>query len=166
MHSAAWLIDVGYVVKASDRAFRLDYVGARRLLEERWGPTEAYLFNGFDPTRGVSDGMEGFYTAMEKHGMHVRLHAMGSDPGGGYRQRRVDVDLSAHLVWQASLESVATLVLTTGDQDFVPAIEMAGEQFGKRVVLFTYEHSVHSELVECADERLLFEDQGPQVIWE
>jgi len=163
VHTTAWLVDVGYVVKASEGVFRLDYVGAHRLLEERWGRTEAFLFNGFDPAYGISDGLKRFYTAMEKHGMHVRLQAMESDPGGSNRQRRVDVDLSAHLVWQASLDSVSTLVLSAGDQDFLPAVEIVREQFGKRVALFTYKQSVHNELVECADEWWLFEDEAARL---
>ena len=152
------MVDVGYVVRASEGKFRLDYVGAHQLLEERCGPTRVFLFNGFDMAYGTPNGLQRFYDAMERYGMEVRLQPMQSGPPGTNRQRRVDVDLSAHLVWLASIQSIATLVLTTGDQDFVPAVAVVRERFGKRVVLLTYAGNVHRELAESADEWWLFED--------
>jgi uncharacterized LabA/DUF88 family protein len=69
------------------------------------------------------------------------------------------VDLGAHLVWQASLPGVETLVLTSGDQDILPAVEVARERMRKRVVLYTYRENVSRELVEAVDEQWLFEDE-------
>ncbi len=52
-------------------------------------------------------------------GMTVSLSPMSGTPGmGDHRQRRVDVDLASHLVWQASLPQIQRIVVTTGDQDF------------------------------------------------
>ena len=49
MAQTAWLVDVGYVVKASDGKFRLDYIAAEQMLAAHWGPTHTFLFNGVDP---------------------------------------------------------------------------------------------------------------------
>src|SRR5689334_5592516 len=119
MTSVSWLVDMGYVVKASEGHFKLDYIAAEQFIEAALGPTQTLLFNGFDPSYGVPSGLQAFYSAMRQHGMNVRLQPMQSGAPGTNRQRRVDVDLSVHLVWQASLRPVETLVLTTGDQDFV-----------------------------------------------
>ena len=159
MSTAAWLVDIGYVVKASEGKFKLDYVEGHRLLEERCGRTRTFLFNGFDPVYGVSEGLQKFYEAMEQHGMEVRLQPMQSGLAGTNRQRRVDVDLSAHLVWQASFKDVVTLVLTTGDEDFLPAVEVVRKRCGKRLVLFTYHRNVHRELAESVDDWWLFESE-------
>lgn len=168
MNSAAWLVDVGYVVKASEGLFRLDYVQAERYLVRRCGPVRTFLFNGYDETYGIPSGLRAFYETMRQHGMEVRLQPMQSGaPCAEHRgtqanrQRGVDVDLAAHLVWQASLEEVETLIVTTGDQDLVPAIEIVRERMGKRVVLFTYRRNVSHELVDLADEWWLFEDEEP-----
>ena len=69
------------------------------------------------------------------------------------------MDFGAHLVWQASLPQIQTLVLTTGDQDFIPAVELARAKFDKRVILFTYDAEVHNALIASANEWWLFEDQ-------
>ena len=132
---------------------------AHRWLEARCGPLRAYLFNGFDPAYGIPAPLQAFYRAMERYGMTVRLHPMDPGPVGTNRQRRVDVDLAAHLVWQASLSDVSTLVLTTGDQDLLPAVEIARERFDKKVVLFTYDQNVHHELAASVDDWWLFEDE-------
>lgn len=165
MNRFVWLVDVGYVAKASEGKFKLDYVAVERLLEEILGPTRTFLFNGFDPAYGISTGLQTFYDAMERHGMEVRLHPMESGPPGTNRQRRVDVDLGAHLVWQASLPEIEALVVTAGDQDFIPAVELARDELNKRVILFTYEAVVHRELSAAVDDWWLFEDQRPWLEW-
>jgi uncharacterized LabA/DUF88 family protein len=101
---------------------------------------------------------------MKAYGMQVRLQPMQSGSPGANRQRRVDVDFSAHLVWQACLEEVRTLVLTTGDQDFVPAVELVRREFGKKVILFTYETWVHNDLIAAVNEWWLFEHTEAQLI--
>jgi len=166
MNSTAWLVDVGYVVKASEGLFRLDYVQAERYLAGRCGRVQTFLFNGYDETYGIPSGLQAFYETMRQHGMEVRLQPMQPDApcakhGGTQvsRQRRVDVDLGAYLVWQASLEDVRTLIVTTGDQDLVPAIEVVRDRLRKNMVLFTYRRNVSHELVDLADEWWLFEDE-------
>jgi uncharacterized LabA/DUF88 family protein len=165
MTSAAWLVDVGYVVKASEGKFKLDYVEAERFLRERCGPTRSFLFNGSDAAYGIPPGLQAFYDAMRQRGMQVRIHPMQSGPPGTNRQRRVDVDFSAHLVWQASLPEIKSLVVTTGDQDFVPAVELVRCHFGKRIILFTYESPVHHDLIAAVDEWWQFERQEQRLVW-
>lgn len=158
MTEAAWLVDIGYVVKASEGKFKLDYLRARQVLREKCGRVRAFLFNGFDQEYGIPSGLQGFYHAMELQGFTVRLHPMQSGAVGANRQRRVDVDLASHLVWQAGQGEIETLVMTSGDQDFVPAVEMVREKFGKRVILFAYDGNVHARLAEAVDEWWLLED--------
>lgn len=163
MADTIWLVDVGYVVKASKGKFKLDYVLAERLLTEMLGPTSTFIFNGFDQAYGIPEDLQRFYDLMRRHGMQVRLQPMQSGPAGTNRQRRVDVDFSAHMVWQASLPEVRTLVLTTGDQDFIPAIELVQKQFGKRAICFSYRVMVHGDLVKAVDEWWLFEDYRERI---
>lgn len=161
--TAVWLVDVGYVVKASEGKFKLDYVRAEGLLAEQLGPTTTFLFNGYDTAYGIPPGLQAFYDVMARHGMKVSLQPMQSGPPGINQQRRVDVDFSAHLVWQASLPHIDTLVVTTGDQDFVPAITLVQEKFDKQVILFTYDAMVHSDLVKIASAWWQFEKYAEQI---
>jgi len=157
-YNTVWLVDIGYVTKASRDIFKLDYLAARDFLQERCGPTKGMLFNGYDLAYGIPDGLDKFYGVMRGHGLDVRLHPMMSGEEGMNRQRRVDVDLCARMVWEASLDHVKWVILTTGDQDFIPAVELLRERSGKRVVLFTYNKNVHLELARNVDEWWRFED--------
>jgi uncharacterized LabA/DUF88 family protein len=159
MACVSWLIDIGYVVKASEGKFRLDYVATEKYLHSVCGATRTFLFNGFDPAYGIQAGLKAFYNSMRLHGMQVRLQPMQSGAPGTNRQRRVDVDFSAHLMWQASLPHVHTLVITTGDQDFVPAVELARDEFKKKIILFTYEGMVNQDLIAAVHEWWKFEHQ-------
>jgi len=160
MAGTVWLVDMGYVVKTAKKSgMRLDYVLARDLLGTRFGETHAFLFNSVDDAFGIPDGLRAFYRAMEAQGMVVRLHPMtGEAAAGTHRQRRVDVDLASHAVWQASLPDTRVIVLTTGDQDLVPAVELCRERFGVFIVLFAFQHDVSRALREAVDDWLCIED--------
>ncbi len=156
---SAWLVDMGYVVKTSAKGlFKLDYTKAAEVVARLHGPPTTFLFNGYDTSYGVPEGLKSFYHAMESQGMKVCLHPMSSDSGGGrHVQRRVDVDFAAHLIWQASLPTIEHIVLTTGDQDMIPALEIAKREYKKRVVLFSFDRDVHADLRKIVDNHLFFE---------
>jgi len=42
-------------------------------------------------------------------------------------------------------------VLTTGDQDFVPAVELVRREFQKHVLLFSYEKMVNQDLIAAVN---------------
>jgi uncharacterized LabA/DUF88 family protein len=154
-----WLVDMGYVVKASEGSFRLDYAATQAWLTEQIGPARSILFNSYSPERGLEPAMKQFYDRMKsQHGMSVRLQPLGLDRYGGTKQRRVDVDLATQMVWLATDEETETFVLTTGDQDFVPAVRLVREECDIWVTLLTYDRHVSEELSAEVDEHWLFED--------
>ena len=165
MSECAWLVDMGYVVKVAKKInMKLDYVAGRDLLSNRYGSNAAFLFNSFDESFGIPDGLKRFYHAMEQQGMVVRLHPMSGNTGtGDHKQRRVDVDFASHAVWQASPNDVKRVVLTIGDQDMVPAVKLCQDKLGVQVVLFTFRANVSKTLADLANEHLFFEDHRSQL---
>lgn len=165
LYRTVWLVDIGFVVKVGSQRFKLDYIATEKWLNDRYGPVTTFLFNGYDPTYGIPDGLNRFYTAMRSAGMTVCLHPMSGRAGfGDHRQRRVDVDMTAHLVWQASLPEVERVVLTTGDQDFLPAVHIVRERCQKQVVLLCYDQDVSADLKQVSDELLFLDDIRTEVI--
>lgn len=163
--STVWLVDIGFVVKVGSQRFRLDYVATEQWLRNRYGSVQSFLFNGYDPNYGIPDGLNRFYSAMRTAGMNVCLHPMSGRAGyGDHRQRRVDVDITAHLVWQSSLPEVERIVLTTGDQDFLPAVQIARREYGKKIALLCYDQDVSQDLKQETDEILYLDDIRNQVI--
>lgn len=156
-NKACWLVDMGYVVGAAT-SFKLDYVKAEDFLVGRYSSVQTFLFNGYDANYGINPGLRAFYNAMKVHGMQVRIYPMRPGAPGDNRQRGVDVDIGVHMVWQAGLESVEAVVVTSGDRDLIPAVEMVREKYNKHVMLFTYRRSVSQDLIAIANEWICFED--------
>jgi uncharacterized LabA/DUF88 family protein len=147
-----WLIDMGYIVKASKSSFKLDYIVARKLIEDELKDScQAAVFNSVDKRFGVDRGLAQFYHTIQQAGFTVNLYQM---EGGS--QKQVDVALASHGIWRAAQGD--TIVLTSGDVDFLPACRIITEAAKRKLILFTYDFGVHSELVGIATEHWLFED--------
>jgi len=152
-----WLIDVGYVTKASKGRGKVDYIATKNFLQTRFNMAcLPIIFNSVD-SYGVDFGLNQFYFTMKKAGFVVNLYKM---EGGS--QKQVDVAIGSHLVYYA-LKGY-TIVLSSGDIDFVPAIQMARRDDSKtNVTLLTFNFGVHEELSKLSSEHLFFEDH-PQMI--
>jgi len=152
-----WLIDVGYVTKASKGRGKVDYIATRNFLETKFnGSCLPIIFNSVD-SYGVDFGLNQFYYTMKKAGFVVNLYQM---EGGS--QKQVDVAIGSHLVYYA-LKGF-NIVLSSGDIDFVPAIQVARKDDATvNVTLLTFNFGVHEELTRLSSDHLLFEDH-PKMI--
>jgi uncharacterized LabA/DUF88 family protein len=154
---AVWLIDMGYITKASKGRGRVDYIATRDFLQQRLKcDVLPIIFNSFD-TFGVELKLNQFYYTVKKAGFLVNLYKM---EGGA--QKQVDVAIGAHLVYYALKDH--QVILSSGDIDFLPAIQLVKtDNSAATVRLLTYDFGVHQELSAICDEHILF-DQHPQTI--
>lgn len=152
-----WLIDMGYITKASKGRGKVDYTATKKFLETAFeAPCLPIIFNSVD-SYGVDFGLNQFYYTMKKAGFIVNLYQME-----GGTQRQVDVAIGSHLVYYAM--NGYHIVLSSGDIDFVPALEMARrDDENIRVTLLTYNFGVHDALSKLCSEHLLFEEH-PEII--
>lgn len=152
MQNLVWLIDVGYVTKASKGRGKIDYIETKKFLEAKFNsPCQPILFNSVDKY-GVDPGLNQFYYTIKKAGFTVNLYEME----GGY-QKQVDVAIGSYLVYYALKGAV--IVLSSGDIDFVPAIDVARkDNTAANITLFTFNFGVHEQLSKRSTEHLFFED--------
>ena len=152
MQNLVWLIDVGYVTKASKGRGKLDYIETKKFLEEKFNtPCLSILFNSVDKY-GVDLGLNQFYYTIKKAGFIVNLYEM---EGGA--QKQVDVAIGSYLVYYA-LKGY-DIVLSSGDIDFVPAINVARlDDPTRSITLFTFDFGVHEKLSKLSTKHLFFED--------
>jgi hypothetical protein len=147
-----WLIDMGYITKASKGRFKLDYLAGKSLIEQKLSDQcRAIIFNSVDKRYGVETGLAQFYHTMRQAGFVVNLYQM---EGGS--QKQVDVAIAAHGVWRAAQGDL--VILSSGDIDFLPAVEVITKQAQRRLILFAYDFGVHAELIRAASDHWLFED--------
>lgn len=152
-----WLIDMGYITKASKGRGKVDYTATKKFLETTFkAPCLPIIFNSVD-SYGVDVGLNQFYYTVKKAGFVVNLYQM---EGGA--QKQVDVAIGSHLVYYA-LKGYH-IVLSSGDIDFVPAVQMARKDDGDiSVTLLTYNFGVHEALSKLSSEHLFFEEH-PEMI--
>jgi uncharacterized LabA/DUF88 family protein len=152
-----WLIDMGYVTKASKGRGKVDYIATKTFLENIYkGSCLPIIFNSVD-SYGVEFGLNQFYFTVKKAGFIVNLYPM---EGGA--QKQVDVAIASHLVYYA-LKGYH-IVLSSGDIDFVPAIQMARkDDQNTKVTLLTFDFGVHDSLSKLSTDHLFF-DEHPETI--
>lgn len=155
--NTVWLIDMGYVTKASKGRGKVDYIATKKFLEAAFSTScLPVIFNSVD-AYGVDFGLNQFYYTMKKSGFVVNLYQM---EGGS--QKQVDVAIGSHLVYYA-LKGY-NVVLSSGDIDFVPAIQVARKDNDKiNITLLTYDFGVHEELSKLSTDHLFFEDH-PEIM--
>lgn len=152
MNKLIWLIDMGYLTKASKGRGKVDYIATKAQLEVlNELQCQPIIFNSVDD-HGIDVGLNQFYYTVRKAGFEVKLYRM---EGGA--QKQVDVAIASHLVYHA-LEGHA-VVLSSGDIDFLPALQLVRESRPSvRITLLTFEVGVHRELAAICDEHILFEN--------
>lgn len=152
-----WLIDIGYITKASKAFGKIDYLATKLFLEKRFNvPCVPIIFNSVD-NQGVELGLKQFYFTMEKSGFIINLYKM---EGGA--QKQVDVAIGSHLVYYAMKKN--KIVLSSGDIDFVPAIHVAKKDDPSvNITLLTFQFGVSDTLAAAADDQLLFTDY-PEIL--
>lgn len=142
---------MGYVTKASKGRFKLDYIACKKHIEQTLkGQCKAMIFNSVD-SYGVDFGLNQFYYTVKQAGFTVNLYKM---EGGS--QKQVDVAIAAHMVYNAMRGD--TIVLSSGDIDFLPAAQLIATNTQSKLILFTFDFGVHQELIEASKEHWLFED--------
>ncbi len=72
------------------------------------------------------------------------------DIGPSFEQKGVDLRIGLDVAWLSLKRIVETIVLVTGDSDFIPAMKFARRE-GVRVCLETLGHGVHRGMREHAD---------------
>jgi uncharacterized LabA/DUF88 family protein len=147
-----WLIDIGYITKASKAHGKIDYLATKNFLEKKFNlPCIPIIFNSVDG-HGVELGLKQFYFTMEKAGFIINLYRM---EGGA--QKQVDVAIGSHLVYYAMKRD--TIVLSSGDIDFVPAIHVAKKDHPNiNITLLTFNFGVSDTLAENATDQMFFTD--------
>lgn len=149
-----WLIDMGYITKASKGRGKVDYIATRDFLASAFRkPCRAMIFNSVDSSR-VELGLSQFYYTVKKEGFAVNLYPM---EGGA--QKQVDVAIASHMVFHALQGS--DIVLSSGDIDFVPAMQlMRSYNANIGITLLTYNFAVHEQLKQLATRTLFFEEHS------
>lgn len=154
-------IDVQNVYHSAKNLFtsRVNFQELLRVLAERRPLIRAVAYvvksediEGATPQRGANlspaGREESFFEALRQAGLELRLKDLQIYPDGT-KKADWDVGMAVDAVRMAS--SVDTVILVTGDGDFVPLVEYLKWGLGKRVEVAAFRRTSSGRLREVAD---------------
>lgn len=123
-------------------------VNFARLLEEAVGNRQliraiAYVI------RSKSFEEESFFGALEKQGFEVRLKDLQVFFGGA---KKADWDVGIAVDAIKLADKLDTVVLVSGDGDFLPLVNYLKENKGCRVEIIAFKETASGKLIEAADK--------------
>lgn len=149
----AIFIDVQNLYHSAKNLFRAR-VNFENAIKHALGPRQlirvfAYVVRseGTDQEKSVPTGETAFFEALENLGVDLRMKDLQVYPGG-FKKADWDVGMAVDAIRLAA--SVDTIVLMTGDGDFVPLVNYLQNQ-GKQVEIVAFAKSSSSRLKEVAD---------------
>jgi hypothetical protein len=186
-----WLIDAGYMNKAKQTVrkegdYDFDYLKLRERVEGGGPKCCVYYFNSEPPFPNegqdkfnywlgrAPDGpgftvelyplkqssVEKAYCTTCNEFVSVRCHVSGDHELSREQQKRVDVALVTRAT--TLMDRYDTLLLSSGDGDFLPAVEHIKEK-GKRLELLVFRHGVSNDLQHLANRIEYINDYASEV---
>ncbi|MFW9877502.1 MAG: NYN domain-containing protein [Candidatus Thorarchaeota archaeon] len=141
-----------------DYKFKIDYEKFRDLLRKDRNIIRFHYYEGY-PTP-LSSYKEAFYDKLRHLEMTVRVRPLRKRKfkckNCEYEkeipyEKGIDASLSTDLLWHGFQKSYDTAIILTGDDDFVPPIEIV-KLMGKRVEIWTFKTFVGKEMRNIVDK--------------
>ena len=102
-----------------------------------------------------TSGEDSFFEALEKTGVELRMKDIQIFPGG-VKKADWDVGMAVDAIRMADF--LDTVILVTGDGDFIPLVEYLKWGKGRMVEVAAFTRSSSAKLKEVADEFINLED--------
>ncbi len=99
--------------------------------------------------RTESEEEKGFFDALNKIGIETRVKDIRVFAGGA---KKADWDIGMAIDAVAMAQKLDTIVLATGDGDFVPVVEYLRYTYGCQVEVIAFGKSASGQLREAADD--------------
>lgn len=136
---------------------RINY---RELIKELSSSRQLIRVIGYVVKSETALGEKAFFEALEKAGVELRMKDLQIFPGG-VKKADWDVGMAVDAIRMAPM--LDTVILVTGDGDFVPLVEYLKWGLGKEVEVASFSRSSSGKLKEAADTFIDLEKM-PKVI--
>lgn len=137
---------------------RFDFQAFVQTLTRGMDLIKVYFVCSSAPT--VGSGLQRFYDWLDgQEFFYVKQFERRANQFGEHREKQVDVYLATQVVALAYENAYDIAVIVSGDEDFVPAIEVV-QQKGKVVIVVSSSAMLSDELRRKADRVLLIDGPG------
>ena len=133
-----------------------DFVSLLKDLSEEYKTVKAvaYIVKQKDADEKQTRSFEGFTKALRHGGYELKQKVPRQRKDGSIK---ADWDLGIAMDVVASQQKFDTIILASGDGDFLPLVQYLQKR-QKKVVVAAFKHSAAEPLLAAADEVLLLED--------
>lgn len=140
-------IDVQNLYHSAKNLFgsRINY---KELIKEITGGRKLIRVIGYVVKTDTTEGEASFFDALTKSGVELRTKDIQIFPGGA---KKADWDVGMAVDAIRTAGSLDTVVLVTGDGDFIPLVEYLKWGLGKTVEVAAFSRSTSAKLKESAD---------------
>lgn len=140
-------IDVQNLYHSAKNLFgsRINY---KELIKEIMGGRKLIRVIGYVVKTDATEGEASFFDALTKSGVELRTKDIQIFPGGA---KKADWDVGMAVDAIRTAGSLDTVVLVTGDGDFIPLVEYLKWGLGKTVEVAAFSRSTSAKLKESAD---------------
>lgn len=140
-------IDIQNLYHSAKNLFgsRINY---KELIKEILGGRKLIRVIGYVVKTDTTEGEASFFDALTKSGVELRTKDIQIFPGGA---KKADWDVGMAVDAIRIAHSLDTIILVTGDGDFIPLVEYLKWGLGKTVEVAAFSRSASGKLKESAD---------------
>ena len=147
-------IDVQNLYHSSKNLFQAR-VNYKELIKELMAGRKLIRAIGYVVKTDSTEGEASFFEALTKAGVELRMKDIQIFPGG---VKKADWDVGMAVDAIRMSDSLDTIILVTGDGDFVPLVDYLKWGKGKNVEVAAFTRSTSGKLKEAADAFINLED--------
>lgn len=138
-----------YGCQRFEKGFKLDYIKLKEILSNGRKLIRPYYYGSISPSTQIANNQTQFHVFLQRNGYDVKVLPLRKRRDS-FIEKGADVALVTDMLIMAFNDYCDIIILVSGDDDFVKAVEEV-KRCGKRVEVVYFEKQVGSRLRNCAD---------------
>lgn len=128
--------------------FECDYYLLKEIITRNRNLVEANLYTGI--MYPVKERDKDWFSSLNKMGYKVKTRAIKVAPNGKKTEKRIDVLMSVEIISSAFEKNVDTIIIVSGDSDFVPVVKKL-KDLNKKVEIWSFKKNLSQQLRDLLD---------------
>ena len=136
--------------------FHCDYNKLKKVIKGKRNLLEANIYSGL--MYPVRDKEKAWFSSLNKMGYILKTRAIKVAPNGKKVEKRIDVLMAVDIISSAYEKCVDTLIIVSGDSDFVPVVKKL-KDLNKKVEIWSFRRLLSQQMMDLLDpENIHFMD--------
>ena len=133
--------------------FQCDYHQLKEIIIGNRNLVEANLYTGI--MYPVREKDKDWFSSLNKMGYNVKTRAIKVAPNGKKTEKRIDVLMAVDIISSAFEQNVDTIIIVSGDSDFVPVVKKL-KDLNKKVEVWSFKKNLSHQLKDLLDHESIY----------